>query len=149
MRYTTVIDISEIPELYRNQTVRLVYLHLVLKSGYHDDDRDISKLSIRRLAMEADVTVSACRHALNVLKKAGLLTNEPSGRKVKKFVEEQVVTKRARTKREMQEQLILLERQKNQAQRDLESREKEEYNPDERLQSEAYQHLLKRFGKGK
>ena len=149
MRYTTVIDISEIPELYRNHTVRLVYLHLVLKSGYHDDDRDIAKLSIRRLAMEADVTVSACRHALHVLEKAGLLTNETGGRRVKKFIEEQAVTKRARTKREMQEQLILLERQKNQAQRDLESREKNDYNPDERLQSEGFKNLSRRFGKGK
>lgn len=147
MRYTTVIDISEIPELYRNQTVRLVYLHLVLKSGYHDVDRDIAKLSIRRLAMEADVTVSACRHALHVLEKAGLLTNDSAGRRVKKFVEEQVVTKRARTKREMQEQLILFERQKNQAQRELESREKEAYNPDESLQSEAFKRLTRKFGK--
>lgn len=149
MRYTTVIDISEIPELYRNHTVRLVYLHLVLKSGYHDEDRDIAKLSIRRLAMEADVTVSACRHALHVLEKAGLLMNEPGGRKVKKFVEEQVVTKRARTKREMQEQLIVLERQKNQAQRELESREKEDYKPDDSLQSQGFKNLSRRFGKGK
>ena len=61
MRYTTVIDISEMPEVYKNSTARLIYLHMSLKAGYHDADRDLVKLSIRRLSSDVGVTVSATR----------------------------------------------------------------------------------------
>ena len=71
MRYTTIIDIRDFPELYRNQNLRLLYLHLVLKSGYHDDDRDQVHTSIRRLGYETGLTVSAVRHGLAMLKKFG------------------------------------------------------------------------------
>ena len=76
MRYTTIIDISQMGEIYRNQNVRLIYLHLALRSGYHDDDRDLTDISLRRLSMEAGLTVSATRHAIRILTKAGLLKRQ-------------------------------------------------------------------------
>ena len=69
MRYTTVIDISDYRHIYKSANCRLVYLHLVLKAGYHDDDRDIVDVSIRNLAMRVGISVSATRHALRMLEK--------------------------------------------------------------------------------
>lgn len=86
MRYTTVIDISELQGLYRNKNARLVYLHLALKSGYHDDDRDTISVSIRSLARDADVSVSAVRHALLQLEKNGLLQHDGERWRVKKWI---------------------------------------------------------------
>lgn len=79
MRYTTIIDISEMPDLYRNLNTRAVYLHLVLKSGYHDNDRDKSTLSIRRLAADSGLTVSAVRNALQQLEKASMIERASDG----------------------------------------------------------------------
>lgn len=86
MRYTTLIDISQDAVLYRNHSVRLIYLHLVLKSGYHDNDRDKIRTSIRRLAAEVGLTVAATRHGLKQLKKAGMLTISNDAWIVKKWV---------------------------------------------------------------
>lgn len=80
MRYTTVIDISEFPEVYRNGSARTLYFHLALKSGWHDNDRDRLKASIRTLAADAGLTVSATRHAVMVLTRAKLLAREADGR---------------------------------------------------------------------
>lgn len=79
MRYTTIIDISEMPDLYRNLNTRAIYLHLVLKSGYHDNDRDRIRVSIRRLACDARVTISATRNALQQLEKAGMIERSSDG----------------------------------------------------------------------
>lgn len=89
MRYTTVIDISQDAALYKNHSVRLIYLHLALKSGYHDNDRDKISTSIRRLAAEVGVTVAATRHAIKQLKKAGMLTTNNVSWSVKKWVLEE------------------------------------------------------------
>lgn len=86
MRYTTIIDISEIPAIYKNQNARILYLHLVLKAGYHDDDRDLVTLSIRNLAAYSGLTVSAVRHALGVLERQQLLVKTSHGYRVKKWV---------------------------------------------------------------
>lgn len=147
MRYTTVIDISEMPEVYRNATARLVYLHLALKAGYHDNDRDRAAVSIRRLAMDVDVTVSAARHAIRQLERAGLLKREGGALVVKKWVEEQTITTRARTKREMQEQIQILERQKVQAIHELQSQEKAAYDPQKATDNDAFRRLQARFKK--
>lgn len=101
MRYTTVIDISEIPEIYRNKNVCRLYFHLALKSGYHDDDRDIVHLSVRGMCYGTGLSLSAVRHALLVLEKHELLERVNGYWKVKKFVVEQTVTKRARKRREI------------------------------------------------
>lgn len=100
MRYTTIIDIGEFPDLYRNSNIRLVYLHLVLRSGYHDDDRDLIAISSRRLAADVRVSHSACRHALQQLLKAGLLTRQGDRWAVKKWVVMSPITTRPKSKKQ-------------------------------------------------
>lgn len=107
MRYTTIIDISEYPALYKNSHVRLLYLHLCLRSGYHDDDRDICDISIRRLADEVGLTLSATRHALKVLSNASLISNEGGLIRVSKFVVERSISKRPRTNKEANQAKIV------------------------------------------
>lgn len=86
MRYTTVIDISEMPDVYRNENTRLLYLHLALKAGWHDEDRDKAKISIRNLAADCGLTLSATRHAIAVLTKHDLLARDEDGTwKVRKW----------------------------------------------------------------
>lgn len=86
MRYTTLIDISEVPEVYGNMNARLLYLHMVLKSGYHDDDRDTLRASFRQLAAAVGLTLSATRHALRILGASGLIQKEGEVWRVKKWI---------------------------------------------------------------
>lgn len=146
MRYTTVIDISEISEIYKNPTARLLYLHMSLKAGYHDADRDLVRQSIRRLSADVGVTVSATRHALRQLERAGLLTREGDLWRVKKWVEEQQITTRAKTKREMQEQIQRLERQRQQVILEQQHQEHQQYDPEEATNSDGYKRIAERFG---
>lgn len=146
MRYTTVIDISEMPEIYRNMTARLIYVHMSLKAGYHDSDRDLVTLSIRRLSAEVGVTVSATRHALHLLERCGLLTREGQTWRIRKWVEEQTITTRAKTKREMMDQIQRLERQRQQVILDKQHQEHKEYDPDKALDNDAYRRVQARFG---
>lgn len=104
MRYTTIIDITEFPALYRNLATRLVYLHLCLRSGYHDYDRDISSLSIRRLAFETGLTIGAVRNALEQLAKFQMIVRQGQLTKVRKFILEQPISKRAQTKKQAADQ---------------------------------------------
>lgn len=96
MRYTTLIDISEIPAVYRNINVRLLYLHLCLKAGYHDTDRDVVDTSIRRLSADVGLTVSATRHALGILIASKLVTKQGNTWIVKKWLLEGAITRRPR-----------------------------------------------------
>lgn len=146
MRYTTVIDISEIPEVYRNMTARLIYIHMSLKAGYHDSDRDLVNVSIRRLSGDVGVTVSATRHALRLLERSGLLTRDGQHWRVRKWVEEQTITTRAKTKREMQQQIMILERQKQQAELDVAHQEHKEYDPEKATDNDAFRRIQARFG---
>lgn len=146
MRYTTVIDISELPDIYRNMAARLIYVHLSLKAGYHDSDRDLVTLSIRRVAAEVGVTVSATRHALHLLERSGLLTREGQVWRIKKWVEEQTITTRAKTKREMMDQIQRLERQRQQVILEQQHQEHQEYDPDKALDNDAYRRIQERFG---
>lgn len=100
MRYTTIIDLSEFPAVYRNKNVRLVYLHLVLKSGYHDNDRDLIDISIRNLAWSVGLSVSATRHALHTLEQARMIKRSGPLWHVRKFIIEQEITPRAKTQKE-------------------------------------------------
>lgn len=86
MRYTTVIDITEFAAVYRNQNARLIYFHMALKSGYHAEDKDRIQTSIRRLASDLNLTVSATRHALAQLEREDLIVRTNGGWKVKKWV---------------------------------------------------------------
>lgn len=94
MRYTTCIDITEFPNVYNNVHARMLYFHLCLKSGYHDDDRDMLHMSLRRLADDVGMTLSALRHALKVLHACRLISVTRSTITVKKWVDEKPITKR-------------------------------------------------------
>lgn len=94
MRYTTIIDISENAKLYENKNAVLLYLHLCLKCGYRDSDRDIFFSSIRKLAADLNITVSACRHSLMLLDKFKLIEYNANYIKVKKYVESESITPR-------------------------------------------------------
>ncbi len=94
MRYTTTLDLSQLPSLYRNHNVRLVYFHLCLKAGYHDDDRDMIAISYRQLAADVGITLSACRHALKALEGSKLIYRKDGFIWVKKWLQEPPITPR-------------------------------------------------------
>lgn len=132
MRYTTIIDITELPLQYRNPNFRLLYLHLVLRSGYHDDDRDIIHTSIRRLAWETGLTVDAVRHAISLLEKAGLLTRNGNAWTVTKWVLTKEITSRPKSTREAKNQEVADERSRQQRQLEItyRRRSQEEFSLD-------------------
>ena len=103
-------------------------------------------MSIRRLSVEVGVTVSATRHALRLLERSGLLTREGQTWRIRKWVEEQTITTRAKTKREMQEVIQRLERQKQQAVLEIAHQEHKEYDPEKALDNDAYRRVQARFG---
>lgn len=118
MRYTTIIDITELPQVYTSESARLVYLHMVLRSGYHDYDRDMAAVSLRQLSMETGVSLSAVRFALKKLEKWHLVRREGAAWRVTKFITEQPISKRAKTQRHQQQQDQAREREAAQEQRE-------------------------------
>lgn len=85
MRYTTIIDITEFPAIWSSASCRTLYLHLVLKSGWHDDDRDMIRSSIRQLSANTGLTKSAVEHAIRQLTKAGLVEKAGQAFRVTKW----------------------------------------------------------------
>lgn len=127
MRYTTIIDIRELPGVYRNLNARLLYTHLCLAAGYHDDDRDIYRCSIRRLADECGLTVSATRHALKVLENTRLIARAGSAIRVRKWLSERTVTPRPKSARQQQQQQAKEAEQRERDERELKAeREKQQ-----------------------
>lgn len=124
MRYTTIIDITEMPAVYRNGHARDLYLYMVLKSGYHNEDRDQLRKSIRSLAIDTGMSISAVRHALRVLVNNGLLVPMPGGYLVTKFVIEKKITRRAQNMTDQQLQERARERALEQERRDREYEER-------------------------
>lgn len=100
MRYTTIIDISTIPQVYGNITTRCLYFHMCLKCGYTDEDRDLYTTSLRNTANELGVTLSALRNSLSILAKVGLIEPCKNGYKVKKYLTKVSITPRAKTEAE-------------------------------------------------
>lgn len=147
MRYTTVIDISDIPTLYRNKNARMIYFHLALRAGYHDDDRDVVKQSIRVLAAETGITVSATRHALYVLEKAGLLTHDHGTTKVVKWVMMPTITARARSVKEQRQNELQEIREKEQRQFELSNRKRTDQERQDDL-TETYEKFLQQQREG-
>lgn len=94
MRYTTVIDVTEIPDIWRNPNCTRLYFYMAMRCGYHDNDRDRLCISIRNLAYAAGLSLSACRHALKVLQKFGLVSPMGEYYLVKKFLLETKPTSR-------------------------------------------------------
>lgn len=86
MRYTTIIDVTEIPDIWRNPNVTRLYFYMAMRCGYHDDDRDQLRISIRNLSYASGLTLSACRHALKILQKFGLVSPMGDHYQVKKFL---------------------------------------------------------------
>ena len=127
MRYTTVIDISEIPGLYRSQNARLTYVHLALRCGYHDTDRDIADISVRRLALEVGVSVSAVRHALRLLERFKLIEKQGNVWVVKKWIPAETITPRKQAERAQKQAERAKEREtERQSMESLRAREDEE-----------------------
>lgn len=94
MRYTTLIDITEYPQVWRSESATRLYILLTLKCGYHDDDRDRIRISLHTMEAEAGLSFSAVRHALKILMKAGLLVKDNEGYRVVKWCLEKGVTPR-------------------------------------------------------
>lgn len=80
--------------MYRSQNARLTYVHLALRCGYHDTDRDIADISVRRLALEVGVSVSAVRHALHLLERFKLIEKQGNVWVVKKWIPAETITPR-------------------------------------------------------
>lgn len=96
MRFTTLIDITEYPQIWKSQSATRLYILLTLKCGYHDDDRDLIRLSLHTMEAEAGLSFSAVRHALKILMKAGLLVKENDGFRVTKWCAEKKITERSK-----------------------------------------------------
>lgn len=103
-------------------------------------------ISIRNLARDTGVTVSACRHAIKLLTAAGLLTRTAGTWTVKKWVEEQTITTRAKTKRDMQEHIQALERKVHQDKLQQASEERRTFEYADENEIPALQNLKKKFG---
>ena len=128
MRYTTVIDIREFPQIYRNNNAKLVYLHLVLISGYHNEDRDQTTISIRQISYDTGLTLSAVRHSLKVLISAGLLSRSGITWTVKKFVLDKSISPRIKSeKKRIAAENLERERQIKEEQERREKEEKKRY----------------------
>lgn len=149
MRYTTLIDISEWPELYQNVNVRCVYLHLVLRSGYHDDDRDKIRTSLRRVALQTGCTLAAVRHAVKVLQSHGLLKIEGPTWQVTKWVIGQNITSRAQQRAQAAAASKTAEQQQRARERELKDMERERQTAAAKLSDEERQEVLQDLQSGK
>lgn len=128
MRYTTIIDLTEWPALYRNHNVRLIYLHMCLQCGYHDEDRDIMNTSVRRLAADVGVSVSAVRHALHMLETAKLIERMGTTWVVKKWIPATPISQRTSQKLSKTDAEAVAERQRIERKREQEQAAREREN---------------------
>lgn len=113
------------PVIYKNVNARLVYLHLVLVSGYHNDDRDLCALSIRNLAYAVGISVSATRHALHQLEQYKLISRQANMWLVKKFLLEEKISPRAKTKKQEEVRAEIARNEQQTAQEREERRQRE------------------------
>lgn len=103
MRYTTIIDIRDIPAIWNNANCSRVYLYMCLAAGWQDYNRDIVSISIRQLAGSCRITPAAARNALVQLEKAGLIRKSAGSiYMVVKWIAEMTVTPRNKTQRQQQ-----------------------------------------------
>lgn len=137
MRYTTIIDITTMPAVYKNHNCRMVYLHMCLKSGYRDTDRDLIQVSIRNLAYEVGISVSATRHALDLLQRAQLIKRQGPLWAVRKFIFEETITPRAKTKKQQQERQQTATREEENRQREAKNEENARYREELRKQGKT------------
>lgn len=153
MRYTTIIDIREFPQIYRNDHVKLVYLHLVLISGYHDEDRDQTPISIRQICYDTGLSLSAVRHSLKVLISAGLLSRSGITWTVKKFVLDKPISPRIRSEKkrsaaENLERERIIKEEQNQREKEEKRKYQEEIKAGKNPLKEMVKDLMKRAENG-
>lgn len=145
MRYTTIIDIREVPAIYRNQNSRLVYLHLVLVSGYHETDRDEVHVSIRALAGQVGLSVAAVRNALHMLEQAGLVSRVGGVLRVAKYViPDEFAAKAPKNRAQAKQQAIAKEREQKE-QQERQERLKQVYQVCEQSTVEELEDWLQRM----
>mgnify|MGYP003301861970 CR=1 FL=1 len=120
MRYTTIIDIAQCPEIYRNINARLTYLHMVLTCGYHDNDKGLVRKSVRQLSAETGITKSATENALRLLKKFDLVRKNRGRLYVRTWAPEQPITKPKRKAQDIRDQAIAQEREAKNQEREAE-----------------------------
>lgn len=89
-----MIDITDIPSVYRNINARLLYWHLCCIAGYHDDDRDVITKSTRHIALDVGISYSAFQHAIKQLEHAGLVSRQNKKLMVRKWIAAEVPTPR-------------------------------------------------------
>lgn len=153
MRYTTIIDIREFPQIYRNNHAKLVYLHLVLISGYHDEDRDQTPISIRQICYDTGLSLSAVRHSLKVLISAGLLSRSGITWTVKKFVLDKPISPRIRSEKkrsaaENLERERIIKEEQIQREKEEKRRYQEEINAGKNPLKEMVKDLMNRAENG-
>ena len=153
MRYTTIIDIREFPQIYRNDNAKLVYLHLVLISGYHNEDRDQTTISIRQISYDTGLTVSAVRHSLKVLISAGLLSRNGITWNVTKFVLEKPISPRIRSEKkrsaaENLERERIIKEEQSQREKEEKRKYQEEIKAGKNPLKEMVKDLMKRAQNG-
>ena len=153
MRYTTIIDIREFPQIYRNDHAKLVYLHLVLISGYHDEDRDQTPISIRQISYDTGLSLSAVRHSLKVLISAGLLSRSGINWTVKKFVLDKPISPRIRSEKkrsaaENLERERIIKEEQNQREKEEKRKYQEEIKAGKNPLKEMVKDLMKRAQNG-
>lgn len=153
MRYTTIIDIREFPQIYRNDNAKLVYLHLVLISGYHNEDRDQTTISIRQISYDTGLTISAVRHSLKVLISAGLLSRNGITWNVTKFVLEKPISPRIRSEKkrsaaENLERERIIKEEQNQREKEEKRKYQEEIKAGKNPLKEMVKDLMKRAQNG-
>ena len=153
MRYTTIIDIREFPQIYRNDHAKLVYLHLVLISGYHDEDRDQTPISIRQICYDTGLSLSAVRHSLKVLISAGLLTRSGITWTVKKFVLDKPISPRIRSEKkrtaaENLERERIIKEEQSQREKEEKRKYQEEIKAGKNPLKEMVKDLMKRAQNG-
>lgn len=153
MRYTTIIDIREFPQIYRNDHAKLVYLHLTLISGYHDEDRDQTPISIRQICYDTGLSLSAVRHSLKVLISAGLLTRSGITWTVKKFVLDKPISPRIRSEKkrtaaENLERERIIKEEQSQREKEEKRKYQEEIKAGKNPLKEMVKDLMKRAQNG-
>lgn len=153
MRYTTIIDIREFPQIYRNNNAKLVYLHLVLISGYHDEDRDQTPISIRQICYDTGLSLSAVRHSLKVLISAGLLSRSGITWTVKKFVLDKPISPRIRSEKkrtaaENLERERIIKEEQSQREKEEKRKYQEEIKAGKNPLKEMVKDLMKRAQNG-
>lgn len=119
MRYTTIIDIRDIPPVWTSSSARQLYVYMCLACGFEDYNRDILTKSIRGLAYDAGLTVSATRHALGILTRSRLVKKTVAGYKVTKWFETPTISprgdgRRRQTAEDKRQAEILRERDRKQ-----------------------------------